>query len=757
MQRQKQRRAPRERKTGPVEATGRVTRIYYSSDSFSAGVLTADDGTDYKFAAKGELETGDRVTLSGEWKYHAKYGSQIDGATFLFDTKPTTEGLVAYLSKSDRFKGVGPSRAAALVNSILALGDFETIVVNTDPAEIAERAGVPVAVVETLRDEWTTQAGTNGIMAELAGFGVTPAAAKKLFDRFGGSVVKTIQRNPYFLVGRIRGYGFKRVDEIALRAGMTKNDSSRIAAGVVHVLREARDNGGHTFTAAKPFVRAALELLALDTIDCRERVEAAIGDAVEGGDIRAAEINGEHLFGLPELWQAEEVVQGAIKANAQVAGAFSEQSPESLAKLALDACSTLNDGQVAAVVGALSNRLSVITGGAGSGKTFLVGAICDLFESHNDATVALAAPTGKAANRLIESVGRKATTIHVLLDPKPQTVDGEVVFNFAKNEEDKIDADLLIVDEVSMVDVLLFSSLLLAVDWNRTTVVLVGDHNQLPPVGAGAVLRDLISGDLAPVARLTEIHRNAGTLERKINNVLSGVVEASVPRDSGSIEIPPWTILPKYKDKDEAATFIARLFREHLEKFTRADGSPVDPIWGVQLLTAMHNGPVGTKALNFALQTIAAERDGRPAPIANPKTGIAPIQTGDKIIQTKNDYKIGVMNGTVGRVVSKSVDSQDMTIDFDGIGVVELSGSAASNVQLAYALTVHKSQGSEYPIVVYVCHKSQSIMLHRGLFYTAVSRAREAVVVVGDSWGIRTCAKRIRTDKRRTLLSLSSK
>jgi len=749
--------------TGKIDVVGAVKKLFFSNETFSAGVFKSDDGQEFKFSVEGELRVGERIQLIGEWSNHPKYGPQVEKADYFYDTKPTKAALIEYLARNEAFSGVGPARAKKIVDAIAELGDFETVIQDKSHKEISEAAGVPITIIEVLVDEWLSQAGVNRVKANLAEFGVTPGQAKKLYERFGSGVIKTIKENPYFLIGKIKGYAFKKVDAIAIAAGIDKNKPERIKAGILHTMKEERDGPGHTYCDGRSLVLKSLELLVLDGLDCMELIASTIMQLEDENLIHGERIReGKRLFWLPSLWQAEQLVLQKIEDSKGSSGPLDE-TEENLSRIASSHCETLNDGQLAATVSALGNSLSVITGGAGSGKTFVIGTICDLICQSGDYTeddIALCAPTGKAAKRITESVGLPAQTIHQLLEPKfSDDSSDDQKFSFTRDESNCLEAAIVIVDESSMIDVVLFASLLRAIDLRTTTVVLVGDDNQLPPVGAGAVLRDLITFDLVPIVKLTEIHRNAGVLERNINAVLSGKVIKSVDRKEGETTCPPWTVLSQFKEKEDVAVFIEKLFKNHLSKLTRkvmtAEGlieRPIDPIWDVQLLTAMHNGAAGTKNLNRILQQIACEREGRAVPEINAKTGLAPVTVGDKVIQTKNDYQEGVMNGTMGVVTERDPKTGELKIDFDGVGLVELSGP--KNISLAYAMTVHKSQGSEYPVVIYICHKSQNIMLHKGLFYTAVSRARESVVIVGDRWGISECAKRIRTDKRRTLLSV---
>lgn len=386
---------------------------------------------------------------------------------------------------------------------------------------------------------------------------------------------------------------------------------------------------------------------------------------------------------------------------------------------------------------ALSSRISLISGGAGTGKTYTVStltAICDDL----DLSVELTAPTGKAARRLEESSGREAMTIHRLLGYDGRT--------FAKGLDDTVDTDLLIVDEVSMADVPLAWHLFRSLDLARTAVVLVGDHNQLPPVGPGNILRDLIQSRAIPTTILDKCVRQAGVLKENATAILRGEVrKTSEKRPDGRCD---WYLVDQFTDPSGVAKCLRELFENVLE-----EKLGFDLLQDVQVLTPTHKGPIGTRALNEELQRLVQrKRYGVEAPphAANRR---APLLVGDKVIQTRNNYEIDVMNGTVGIVRDISAKGA-YTVDFDGQMVeIERASNNLRDIQLAYALTFHKCQGSEFPCAIVVVHKSHAYQHDRNLFYTGVTRARKTAIILGDRWGVRNCAQKVQVDSRKTFLS----
>lgn len=745
---------------GRVVVSGRITRVFFSSEKWSAAALRTRDGDEFKIAGALFVKEGDRIRVEGVRTHHEKYGEQLRVESFSFETALDAEALADLLARDPRFRGVGPSRAAKIV---AALGeDFQTSIERTPVEAIAAAAGVPQDVIQTLRDVWLGQVDLNRTMAALARWDVSPGSAKRLFDQYGASVVAIVERNPYWLIGRVKGFAFKSVDKIAVAAGVAKDHPSRIEEALKFSLAELCDRG-NTWSRGAEILDDAEVLLALDTLDGRGLIEGALDRIVAAGEIVKHDVAGGSAYWPAWLYKAEravvETIIGFGRRDAHVATASLDLETVRAAE------PRLNERQAIAVARASAHRVSVITGGAGVGKTFTIATIARL---HRDRglSVALCAPTGKAARRMVEAVGMPAQTIHMLLGPKVvregEEGDG-LSFGFEFGPGNPLTVDLIVVDEVSMVDVSLARHLFAAIDFARTTVVLVGDHNQLPSVGPGAILRDLVArpGVYCPVTILDQVVRQAGILKENVSTLLSGEVRKTVPHGedaNGAKKLSPWVVVHSLHEASRAKQFIGELFYRKLSEFVveQKDGTTrtVDPVWDVQLLTPMHKGAVGTAELNKLLQSLNQAAHGREvAPPAREgwKTALMPD---DKVVQGKNDYKLGIMNGTIGRVVEVR-EKGALVVDFFEDGIKEVGGEAAKNLSLAYALTVHKSQGSEWPVVVYVAHKGHQIMFSRNLFYTGVSRARKSAIVVGDVWAIDQCAKRLSAERRRTMLALS--
>ena len=773
-----------------VTLHGRVTRVFFASDTFAAGQLVCDDtGDRVRFAGQVVVREDDVVSITGRWIEDPKWGWQVKVESFRYVQPIDRAGLIEFLTRSIAFKGIGPSRAKSLVDA--AGSDFEVAL--GDIAGLAARAKIPVEVVSAVADEWHSKRDANLVMAELARWGISPTRAAKLFAKFGPGVTRTIEENPYWLIGRVPQYGFLTVDKIALATGTPKTSRSRCRAAIVHALKEETSDG-HTWTELATLRTKSLILLSYDEIESDQIVDATIQDMAAEREIVSLEIAsmpGCHAVWLRGIYEAEVAVSkrivdaGAQASTSQTEAAFGAADAKRLEP-------RLNDEQAEAVARALHFRFSVVTGGAGTGKTFTVKTIMRGFKIRGK-SIALCAPTGKAAKRLSESVDHPAQTIHRLLEPKVDiNGDGETKFRFTRDDSNPLPFDAIVIDEVSMVDIPLFAKLFRAIDWDRTQVVLVGDHNQLPPVGPGAVLRDVVGRPgLCPVTNFTHIMRQAGVLKHNVSAILDGDVEPThdvEQTDEAKVlrSIGPWYVIDKSDDAVAARDMVMRcvttLDRWTIEDPLHPDGRrPVDPVWDAQVLAPMKKGPIGVDELNGLMQIWAQARLGRKLERPAREGAHAPIGPDDKVMCIRNNYGVDVMNGTVGRVIDRVekndelprnvvmegndhdpndpnpplAPSKGLLIDFDERPVF-VTGEDVNDIVLAYAMTVHKSQGSEFPIALFVCHRAHKIMLHRGLLYTAVSRARRTAVIVGDRWGHKAAATTVASDARRTLFALAS-
>ncbi|MEX2670902.1 MAG: AAA family ATPase [Phycisphaeraceae bacterium] len=693
----------------PETIHGTVLKTYYSDASFSAGMMQADDGRRVRFRGRFYAAEGDRLAAVGKWTVDPKYGHQFDVRELDYDLPQTREGLKLYLIKHPAFTGIGEKTAERIAG---AVGDGQSLdaIVRHRPEQLVA-AGVPERVVQTLKQAWVEHADENAVRTYLAGFGLTHHQMSTLLEKFGSSIVSMLKHDPYLLIKHLNGYGFKKVDQIALKTGVAKDHPGRIEAALAHCLAE-QVGSGHTWTSGGDLVELANDVLVMDALDSRDRIRQAGDRMLERGNLVAD----GHAVATPGLYEAENHVRRTLTEHAWQSPASQVPQPDS---------SGLNADQAEAFQTALTSRISVISGGAGTGKTYVVARLARAFEGAGLA-VRLCAPTGKAAKRIEQllaqhEISLSAATIHRMLG-----------YNGHAFDDDCIAADVVIVDEVSMVDVRLMAVLLERIDFESTQLVLVGDHNQLPPVGPGNVLRDVIEHNLTPTTVLSKVVRQAGVLKASSVQVLESKVPAT-----GTDEISRWVVIDQFRDAPTIQNYLRDLI---IEQIPSRYG--FDPVRDVQIITPEHRGPLGTRALNQMMQAVLqrrqADTEGR-------------LTIGDKVIQTRNDYDLNVMNGTIGFV--SGITKKHLVVEFEGRGAVEVDWGKAKSVDLAYALTAHKAQGSEFPCTVVLCHKSH-FFADRNWLYTAVTRASHTCILVGDQYGLRRAAGAVRNLNRRTLLSL---
>jgi len=717
--------------TCTVTLRGRVEAVFYASPQFSAGRLRTIDGDLASFAGSLMVREHDPVVLHGSWERHPKYGRQSKVTHFAFAQRMGPEGLAYYLAHHPDIKGIGPVKARRIADNF---GDDFDRVIDEEPERVAQVAKVPLAAVHALRDEWLRTRALNSSLTWLASFELTHHQMTALIERFGNAIVTVMKTDPYLLVREVPGFGFKRVDVVALKMGTAKERPSRIRAGVVHCVAERLDQGD-CWVDYEDLVELANALLAMDVPDSRERIEQALDALIEEGALACPSIGGRFLVAQPQIHEMEcdlgRFFTKRLRSNHHFLGVQEDEI--------LVGFPELNTPQRRALLAAARHNLVLISGGAGSGKTFTVAAIHRLYEDRG-LDVVLAAPTGKAAKRIEQVVGSSAFTIHRLLGFNGKT--------FQRGPDDPIPADVVIVDEVSMVDVPLAWHLFRAIDWDRTAVVLVGDHNQLPPVGPGNLLRDLIERRPMPTTILDQVVRQAGVLKESCIAVLSGQVRRTAPE--GEDGRPPWVVVNNLGEVLEAQRYVLGLFSSVLVERLR-----FDLLADVQLLTPTRKGPLGVDALNVELQRLVQKKLWG-VEVPPPRPGRRPeLLVNDRVIQTRNNYDLGVMNGAIGVVTEVGPRRNELRVRFDDEEIHYAPDTRdVQDLSLAYALTIHKAQGSEFPCVVLVIHKAHSFMHHRNLFYTGVTRARQVAIVVGDVWGMRSCAQKEEVERRKTFLSV---
>ncbi|MEN6521134.1 MAG: AAA family ATPase [Armatimonadota bacterium] len=670
--------------------------------------------------------------LCGRWVKHPKFGRQFEVESMEYDQDLDMEGLANYIAKHPDIKGIGPSKARVIAERFGR--DFDRFLTE-EPEEIARAVHLPLEAIEHLRDVWQETAKVNQAMTAVSAFGLSHLQVTSLVKKFGSAAVGLLKSDPYAIVRMVPGFSFKRIDKIAReKMDVPKEIPGRIRAGVVFCVEDALDQG-NCWVEYEDLIDRANALLVMDCLDSRERIEHALEELINEKVLSCYGAESRLLVAIPRIREMEEGLAEVFRQGGKPHPRFPHLASDTLDEVVWRSAPKLKTWQHDAVTTAITHSITLISGGAGSGKTFTISALVGILDEY-DLSVVLAAPTGKAAKRMEQVVGMEAQTIHRLLG-----------YNGTEFSGEEVTADVIIVDEVSMLDVPLAWHLFQAIDLSRTAVVLVGDHNQLPPVGPGNILRDLVRSRVIPTVILDGVQRQAGVLKENSIAVLSGEVrKTSEKKPDGRRD---WYVVDQFTDPREAQGFILELFDKVL-----SERLSFDILSDVQVLTPTHKGPLGTQELNILLQRLIQRKLWNTL-VESPEPGRRPkLYPHDRVIQTRNNYTTGVMNGAVGTVMEVSEDGE-VTVDFEGTRVsFEKGAPELIQIQLAYALTIHKAQGSEYPCSIVVVHKSHAFQHHRNLLYTGVTRASKSAIIVGDRWGIGHCAKVKQVEERKTFLSL---
>ena len=673
------------------------------------------------------LAEGMNVRLEGRWEESPRFGRQYKAERFTEIVPATLEGLERYLA-SGFIAGIGEKLAQRIVERF----GVETIpIILNEPERLEAVSGLGKKRAQALAEAFRERRGPQDALVFLLGLGIPKGLALRILKRYGEDTVAAVRKNPYKLAQEVHGIGFIKADQVARGLDIQKDHPERIRAGLVHILREARDEG-HVRLPRSLLVARASELLEVAHDAIEPRLDDLIG---EGRLVDKPGAHDHHIY-LAFLHEAE---LGAAFHIARLleAAPHHPSHARTVESAAKSLGVTLAKAQAAAVELALREPVCVITGGPGTGKTTIIKTLLEALDLPKQ-DVALAAPTGRAAKRMSEATGRPALTLHRLLEYNP----GENAF--LRDETDPIDAKLVIVDEASMVDLPLFFALTRALA-DKTRLILVGDRDQLPPVGPGAPLTDLIESGAVPVARLTEIFRQGKG---------SAIVEAAHAINEGR-PIPPSPqgqplsdfYFVQREDPDHIANLIESLVKDRIpERFG------LDPARDVQVLTPMRAGPIGVEVLNERLQRLLN-------PAAQPETAgfelsaetrRVPFRVGDKVMQIKNDYERGVFNGDIGFV--RRVEPALVHVEVDE-RLVTYDRESLDNLTLAYAVTIPKSQGSEYPAVVIPVSTHHYKMLRRNLLYTGVTRGKRLVVLVGTERAMRIAVGNALVEERDTGLA----
>ncbi|MGD9253911.1 MAG: ATP-dependent RecD-like DNA helicase [Holophagae bacterium] len=704
---------------------GRVDRVLFSNEENGWCVVRLETEANGQVTAIGPLlgvRPGDTLRLGGRWINHRKYGEQFEAESYVQVAPSTREGLRRFLG-AGKIRGIGAKRAKQIVDEF----GLETIeILDNNPDRLLKIRGIGPATIRGIRESWDQHRGIQQIMVFLTGHGVAPGIAVKAFQRYGPAAVDAVRANPFRLAEDIFGVGFLTADRIARHLGIPAEAPERLEAGLLHSLNEAAGQG-HVFLPEDELLETASALLGVDG----RILPAALADLATARKVVCRVRTGsDAAVYLPRLVEAEETVADRLSDLLR--------SPDSGRQVIVQTALAWYQGRAGiqlapnqreALVTAFKRKAVVVTGGPGTGKTTLIRGLVEILGRKNVA-IELAAPTGRAAKRLSEAAGLGARTIHRLLEFDPKTR------SFSRDSVRPIAAEYIVVDEVSMLDIELAAALLLAVP-PTSHLVLVGDADQIPSVGPGNVLADLIESQSMPVVRLETIFRQArkSRIVANAHRVNQGTLPRIDNEESGDFF---------FAARDEPAEVADLVIDFAVRRIPDRYG--FDPIKDIQVLAPMHRGELGVIQLNERLQAELTP------PSRELVVGWRRFRTGDKIMQVRNNYDLDIFNGDMGRIESINFRDRELVVDFDG-RPVDIPADAVEDLVPAYACTIHKSQGSEYPAVVIVLHHQHHVMLQRNLLYTAITRGRKLVVVVGSKRALGRAVFNATVRTRHTLLA----
>jgi exodeoxyribonuclease V alpha subunit len=664
------------------------------------------------------ISAGEWITTAGEWVNDRTHGQQFK-ARFMRTSAPTSiDGIEKYLS-SGMIRGIGPIYAKKLVK---AFGEKVFDIIESEPDRLREVDGIGPVRAQRITAAWAEQKIVREIMVFLHSHGVGTARAVRIFKTYGADAVQVMTENPYRLARDIRGIGFKTADAIAMKLGIEKTAMIRVRAGISYALTEAMDEG-HCGLPTEELAPLAVELLEVD----QGLVLTAMDLELADGTVIADAVGETACIFLAGLYRAEQAIAERLLRLANGTLPWPYIDPEkALPWIEQKTGLTLAESQIAAIRLALLSKILVVTGGPGVGKTTIVNSILRILAAKG-ANLLLCAPTGRAAKRMTEATGFEAKTIHRLLEVDPK------VGSFKRNSDNPLECDLLVVDETSMVDVILMQALLKAVPDNAA-LLIVGDIDQLPSVGPGQVLADVIASGAVPVVRLTEIFRQVA--QSRIITSAHRINQGSIP-DLSKPEGDSDFYFVQAHDPEAAVSLIIELVKTRIPQRFH-----LDPIRDIQVLCPMNRGGIGARSLNIELQ--AALNPAGARKVERFGWTFAP---GDKVMQIENDYDKEVYNGDIGYIDDVDSDAGELTASFDGRKVTYGFGELDTLVP-AYAATIHKSQGSEYPAVVIPVMTQHYPMLQRNLLYTGVTRGKRLVVLVGQKKAVAIAVRNVSGRRR---------
>lgn len=676
-----------------------------------------------------DISVGESVRLSGMWTFHSTFGRQFKVEAFEREMPATAEQLYNYLA-AGAVKGIGPATAQKIIEKF---GENAFDVLENEPKKLATIKGISLEKAEKMQASFKKQFAVRNIMIALETYGMSPRECIAAYEAFGSNAVERVTKNPFELCDADTGIGFERAEAIADALPNPPESDFRVRAGITHIVRQNLYSNGHTCIPRDKLLKTAADYLSVGT----DAVDIQIDTLTSSGALTAKELNGREFIFLTSAYRDEKTIADRMKILLRFPPPQCETLEKDIEKQEMQDGITYAETQREAIKTAVSRGVLILTGGPGTGKTTTLNGILKLFEQQG-LDIALAAPTGRAAKRMTELTGREAKTIHRLLEVEWDERDRPV---FKRNLRNPLECEVLVLDELSMVDISLFASLMQALPFG-CRLIMVGDSDQLPPVGAGNVLADLIASGLLPVVELTEVFRQAmgSLIVLNAHRIVAGEMP-DVDRKDGDF------FFMERPNPYAASQTIASLYAKRLPEAYK-----FSPQNDIQVLCPSKKGETGTVHLNKILQDLV----NPPADEKKELTvGFRTFRVGDKVMQTKNNYNItweksdgetgeGIFNGDIGVIENIDIHTETVQICFDDRSAV-LAKEQMTDVELAYAVTVHKSQGSEFSAVIIPVVSVLPNLCYRNLLYTAVTRAKQLLILVGTRAEIQ---KMVENDKK---------